>query len=299
MVSSAMARARGRKPAAMDDVLRAVEEHHRSFDHRRALDRDPLKFPHRYEHPDDRALVALLSALMAFGRVDTIIDKLDELLALLVPSPGVTPIAVVAGSSRAALRARLGGFVHRTFRGADVADLLFAIGQQYRAEGRVLAPLERAWESARPDLSAALGQWVGSLRAIAWPGGPDRTQKHLLPDPSGSSASKRLMLFLRWVVRSGGVDLGLTQVIPASALVIPVDVHIGRIARNLGLTTRTDASWRTAVEITASLRRLDPHDPVQYDFTLCHKGIDGPCPDEPAPGDCAACVFKPVCRHWR
>ncbi len=283
----------------MDDVLRAVGEHHRSFDHQRALDRDPLKFPHRYADPDDRALVALLSALMAFGRVDTIIDKLEELLTLLTVSTSRSPIAVVAGASRDELRARLAGFVHRTFRGADIADLLVAIGQQYRAEGRVLAPLERAWESSRPDLSAALGQWVASLRAIAWPNGPDRTQKHLLPDPVGSSASKRLMLFLRWVVRRSGVDLGLTEVIPASALIIPVDVHIGRIAHNLGLTTRTDASWRTALEITASLRRLNPDDPVQYDFTLCHKGIDGPCPDKPVAGDCTACVFKPVCRHWR
>ncbi len=294
-----MARARGRKRASMDEALRAVREHHRTFDHHRALDRDPLKFPRRYADADDQALVALLAALMAFGRVDTIIDKLDELLALLTGSAGVSPTAVVAGASRAELRALLGGFVHRTFRGADIADLLFAIGEQYRAEGRVLAPLERAWESARPDLSAALGAWVASLRAIAWPAGADRTQKHLLPDPAGSSASKRLMLFLRWVVRRSGVDLGLTSVIPASALIIPVDVHIGRIAHNLGLTARTDASWRTAVEITASLRRLDPDDPVQYDFTLCHKGIDGPCPDAPGPGDCGACVFRPVCRHWR
>lgn len=291
--------AKGPPTAALDRALASVASHHASFDQARAVDRDPLQFPRRYADPDDRALVALLSALMAFGRVDTIIAKLDELLALLQRGEA-SPVAVVASSDRAALRHRLRGFVHRTFRGADLADLLFALGEQYRAHGRVLRPLEDAWTEHRA-LRPALAAWVASLRQTAWPGGPDRAQSHLLPDPTGPSASKRLMLFLRWVVRDAGVDLGLTTVIPASALVIPVDVHIGRIARNLGLTKRTDATWSTATEITDSLRRLNPADPVQYDFALCHKGIDGPCPEGRDDDACRGCVFRRdrVCRHWR
>lgn len=285
-----------RRPVSVDESLRAVASHDERFDYDAAIKNDPIQFPKAYPDPDDRALVALLSALMAFGRVGIINAKLTDLCARLGPRPAT----LARARTRAELRGLLDGFTHRTFRGADVADLLFAVGALSLRDGRVLGALERAWER-HGDLRAALSEWVGALREAAWPGGPDRTQKHLLPDPDGASASKRLMLFLRWVVRDRGVDLGLTKVIPASALVIPVDVHIGRVAFNLGLTTRTDASWRTAEEITLNLRRLNPADPVRYDFALCHQGIEGPCPDAPKAGDCDGCAFfrEPVCRHWR
>lgn len=279
---------------SVEESLKAVETHDERFDHEAAIENDPIRFPKAYADPEDRALVALLAALMAFGRVGIINAKLTDLCARLGPRPA----GLARDLSRAELRLRLRGYTHRTFRGADVADLLIAVGALARRDGRVLGALERAWER-HGDLRPAVSEWVGALRELAWPGGPDRTQKHLLPDPDGASASKRLMLFLRWVVRDRGVDLGLTRVIPASALIIPVDVHIGRVAYNLGLTSRTDASWRTAEEITLNLRRLNPADPVRYDFALCHQGIDGPCPDDPRPGDCGGCGFRSVCRHWR
>ena len=283
-----------RRRLQIDRALVAVAAFHRGFDPRRALAADPLRFAHRYEDRDDRALVALLSALMAFGRVATIGQKLEELCVRL----GASPAEAVRRESHAELRERLRGFKHRTFRGADVADLLFALGENLRRDGHVLATLERAWETHR-DLRPALAEWVHQLRAIAWPGGADRAQQHLLPDPTGPSASKRLMLFLRWVVRRSGVDLGLST-IPAAALLMPVDVHVHRIARNLGFTTRTDASWRTAEEITAALRLLSADDPVQYDFALCHLGISGRCPSSrKLPARCVGCALQTVCVHWR
>ncbi|MDO9018434.1 MAG: TIGR02757 family protein [Deltaproteobacteria bacterium] len=283
-----------RQRLQVDRALVAVAAFHRRFDPRAALAADPLRFAHRYADPDDRALVALLSALMAFGRIATIGQKLEDLCLRLGPRPAM----VLRDDDRAALHERLRGFKHRTFRGADVADLLFALGEDLRREGRVLAALERAWDEHH-ELRAALGQWVHGLRAAAWPGGADRAQSHLLPDPSGPSASKRLMLFLRWVVRRSGVDLGLSS-IPASALLMPVDVHVHRIARNLGFTARTDASWRTAEEITAALRGLSADDPVQYDFALCHLGISGRCPSSnKLPERCEGCALRTVCVHWR
>jgi uncharacterized protein (TIGR02757 family) len=283
-----------RQRLQVDRALAAVAAFERGFDARAALATDPLRFAHRFAAPDDRALVALLAALMAFGRVATIGQKLEDLLARL----GSSPAEVVRTDDRAALRERLRGFKHRTFRGADVADLLFALGENLRRDGRVLAALEREWELRR-DLRAALSAWVAGLRAAAWPGGSDRAQRHLLPDPSGPSASKRLMLFLRWVVRREGVDLGLST-IPTSALIIPVDVHVHRIARNLGLTARADASWRTAEEITTALRGLSADDPVRYDFALCHLGISGRCPSSrELPERCEGCALQTVCVHWR
>lgn len=122
----------------------------------------------------------------------------------------------------------------------------------------------------------------------------DSYLRFLFPSPSGGSACKRLCMFLRWVVRpDDGIDLGLWKNVKPSELVIPVDVHISRIARFLGLATRTSADWKMAMEITTSLRLLDPEDPVKYDFSLCHLGISEGC-DGRGGEICSTC---PVSRH--
>jgi len=93
------------------------------------------------------------------------------------------------------------------------------------------------------------------------------------------------------------VDLGAWPGVPRAALVIPLDTHVMRVARCLGLTRRADATWRTAEEITASLRRVDPEDPVRFDFALCHLGMSGGCPARTRPEACAACPLVSVCRR--
>ncbi len=239
--------------------------------------------------------MAMVSALLAFGRVDIILRKLTELRGLL----GESPSSTVASLGREGLRARLLGFRHRTFRGEDIADLLYAATVVQRRDGTVFAPLSVAWErekSLRPTLAA----WVSSLRAIAWPEGPTRSAKHLLPDPMGPSASKRLLLLLRWAARpDDGVDLGLTSAIPPSGLVVPLDVHVHRLGRCLGFTRRTDGSWATAEEVTASLRTLCPEDPVRYDFALSHLGMNVvKCPARRDPTACGLCPLRSGCVHW-
>jgi uncharacterized protein (TIGR02757 family) len=144
-------------------------------------------------------------------------------------------------------------------------------------------------------LVEGMAVWAGALRGPS----PARGLSHLVPDPSKGSASKRLFLYLRWMIRrADGVDLGLWPIDP-SLLVIPVDTHVHRIARNLGLTRRRDASLRTAMEITAALRRLDPNDPVRYDFALCHMGVSRECPSRRDAEKCARCVVRDVCTRWR
>ncbi len=278
---------RGRRPA-LDAIARWDEVFRRDLA-RDALSRDPLQFARRYEAREDRELVAMLSALLAFGKVTIITRKLSELLALLGPSPSRT----AREATRDALVARLSGFRHRTFAGDEVARLVFAAGALQSRDGGLYASLERAYERTG-DLRAALGAWTSELRALAC-----SELRHLVPDPEGPSASKRLWLLMRWVVRpDDGVDLGLARV-PASALVIPVDVHVHRIARNLGLTARRDASRRTADEITAALRELSPDDPVRYDMAVCHLGISRHCPSRRDPARCAGCALVDVCVHWQ
>jgi uncharacterized protein (TIGR02757 family) len=145
------------------------------------------------------------------------------------------------------------------------------------------------------DFREALARFADALRGDT----TSRSLRHLVSDPRAGSACKRLVLYARWMVRpADGVDLGLWPIAP-SDLVIPVDTHIHRISRNLGLTNRRTATWATAEEITAALRKFDPDDPVKYDFALCHLGVSRECPSRPDPAKCEQCVLQDVCSVWQ
>jgi uncharacterized protein (TIGR02757 family) len=261
-----------------------------AIDERRAA--DPVGFVHRYTDPDDREIVALIASSMAFGNVKALRSKIADALARLGPD------IARAADDPAAVRARLRGWKHRVYLAGDLAALVVGARRVQRARGSLGAAL--AAELGRTgELRSALGAWVRSIRRS---GGLDRRTgtgaAHILADPEKGSASKRLMLLLRWMVRpADGVDLGLWPLSPAT-LVMPVDTHIHKLAYNIGLTDRRSASWKTAEEITAALRRFDPGDPVKYDFALCHLGMLQRCPSRRDPIRCEGCGVMPVCRHW-
>ncbi|MDQ3031551.1 MAG: DUF2400 domain-containing protein, partial [Myxococcota bacterium] len=184
----------------------------------------------------------------------------------------------------------------------DVAAMLAGAAALRREHGSLgaafalfLARRDRSGLAPDDAFVEALADLADALRGRD----PSRGLKHLVPDPRAGSACKRLLLWLRWMVRpADGVDLGLWAIDPGR-LVIPVDTHVHRIAQNLGLTRRRDASMRTAAEITAALRTFDPHDPVRYDFAICHLGVSRECPSRRDPERCARCVLQDACRHWR
>lgn len=119
---------------------------------------------------------------------------------------------------------------------------------------------------------------------------------YLLPSPAGGAA-KRLALYLRWMVRAeDGVDLGTWHHLEPSRLLIPLDTHIARIGRYVGLTDRQTIGLPTALDVTASLARLDPQDPLRYDLALCHLGISGACPTRREPAICRDCPIRSICR---
>jgi uncharacterized protein (TIGR02757 family) len=258
-------RAHPPRPHALAAIVRAHEHCDRAL----ALARDPVQFPRRFRDREDREVAAILSALLAFGNVETIRAKLAELFDRLGPSPA----RAARDWTDVQLDRAMRGFRHRTFRGADIARLVVAMGVVLRRDGTAFGTLDRAFRRSG-NLRDALAAWVAELRALAWPRRIDRAARHLLPDPMGPSACKRLALLARWVVRpDDGVDLGLVA-IPTSALVIPLDVHVHRVARALRLTRRASASWAAAEEVTNALRHLDPDDPVRFDFAVCHVEIE-------------------------
>ncbi|MEM1418833.1 MAG: TIGR02757 family protein [Myxococcota bacterium] len=249
---------------------------------------DPVQYVHRFADAADQEVVGFIAASLAFGNVVAVRASVERVLAALGPRPAE---AIDAGEP--ALAAALDGFVHRVYRGPHLARALAGLAAVRRGEGSLGAHVARQTE--RHGFREGLARVADALRGA----GAERGLRHLVPDPRAGSACKRLLLYCRWMVRpADGVDLGLWPLSPA-ALVVPVDTHIHRIARNLGLTERNDASWRTAEEITAALRRLDPEDPVKYDFALCHLGVSRACPSRRDPAKCRPCVLRPVCRQWR
>jgi uncharacterized protein (TIGR02757 family) len=256
---------------------------------------DPVEFPHRYTDPRDVETVGLLSAALAYGRADLFKPKIAGLLKQL----GAHPARAMAALSVAQARELLAGFVYRFNVPADLAVLLLGMGRTLERFGS----LERAFTSVGGSRRAAIAGFVKGVRGAAPEQeitralGATRGVHHLLPG-ADSGAAKRLNLYLRWMVRGPDeVDLGVWKTVAPASLIIPVDTHIARMGAWLGLTGRKTIGWDMAEEITASLRLLDPADPVKYDFVLCHYGMSGVCPALPLRENCLRCALRPGCKR--
>lgn len=261
---------------------------------------DPVEAPRRYADPADQEVAGLLAAGLAYGRADLFKPKLFGVLAEMGPSPA----AFVRSFDPVKDGGRFASFSYRFNLPADLGALLAGTGAVLREHGTLgafLAGQLRLHGELRPALAAftrTIRQTGETLVGDAM--GPTRGLDHLLADPEKGGACKRLVLYVRWMVRRDAVDLGTWEgLIPRSALIIPVDTHIMRISRLLGLTRRKDLSWRTAEEITASLRLLDPEDPVRYDFALCHFGMSGACPARRQKANCLRCPLRGECTAGR
>lgn len=260
---------------------------------------DPIEFPHRFKDPRDVEVVALLSASLAYGRADLFKPKIAWLLERLGPRPAKR----IRSLELDELPALLDGFVYRFNLPADLGVFFLGLGACLRESGT----LEDVFLSARqsePTWHRAIATFSRTIRdaapkkSVERALGPCRGLDHLLP--IGDGASKRLSLFLRWMVRGPDeIDFGIWKRVPSSDLVIPLDTHIARLGSWLGLTTRKSQGWAMAEEITASLKLLSADDPVRYDFSLCHFGMSGACPRIPVATNCQRCPLKGECRVGR
>lgn len=249
---------------------------------------DPVRFPHRYRDPRDAEAAAFLAASFAFGRVSQIHRFLESLFAVLGPSP----VATLAGPRPLRYR-RVEGLSHRFVSSRGVFLLLRCLRRVLREEGS-LEHLYRAVCGETPGLRTGLSAFLGWFRD-AWGEDLPRERNFLFPDPRGGSACKRHNLFLRWMVRYGdGVDLGLWSALSPAELIVPLDTHLARLGRWLGLTRRDSADWKTAEEITRGFRAVCPEDPVRFDFPLTRIGILGECTSRRR-GRCSACPLARVC----
>lgn len=243
---------------------RQLDDLYRRYNRREMVHPDPLEFLYRWDDVRDREIGGLACACLAYGRVRQILASLEEVFRRLPPP------AAAARERPETLGRLLGGFRHRFTPGRDLADLLAAAGELARAYGSLEGCLLAAPGGGRETVLEALGFFAAELSRAA-----GRPFDGLVPAPGRGSACKRLHLYLRWMARRDDVDPGgWTRVSPAR-LVVPVDVHMHRVAVRLGLTRRRQADLRTALEITDAFRAIRPDDPVRYDFALTRFGIRG------------------------
>ena len=258
---------------------------------------DPVHRVRPFAAAEDREVAGFCAAALAFGRVASVLNSIDTLFAIM----GAHPAAFVRGFDPAEPHPELRAMVHRWTRGADLAALLWILRQMLERSGSIEGFFVEGLHGGDEDIGHALDRF--STRALAMDVRPAYGRKlpkrpgvcYFFPRPSAGSACKRLNLFLRWMVRSDAVDLGVWTRVPRSKLIVPLDTHVIRLGRCLRLTNYLSPGWKMAADITRALRELDPDDPVRFDFSLCHVGMMNACGFGRKQGD-SRCPLKGLCR---
>lgn len=227
---------------------------------------DPIHIPRAFSTRADAEIIGFLTATIAWGQRITIINNAKKLVQLMDGAPSDFVLHANARDL-----GRLDHFVHRTFNGTDARQFVLGLRHLHRHHGG----LENAFlndAGAVGDMGSAIARFKTRFFE---PEHQARTRKHVA-DPSKGSNAKRINMYLRWMVRPNdrGVDLGLWKRISPADLMVPLDVHTGRVARELGLLKRTQDDWKSVVELTEQLRKLDPKDPVKYDIALFALGVN-------------------------
>jgi uncharacterized protein (TIGR02757 family) len=271
------------------------ERLYRTFDHLTSAS-DPVHIVRRYRAPEDREVVGFCAAGLAFGRVASVLNSIESLLAVMGPQPA----AFVRDFDPARARARMAPLVHRWIRGNDLTALLLILQRMLRDHGSIERFFLSGDDPGSPDVGPALNAF--STRALETDVSPayGRVPKrpgvcYFFPRPAAGSACKRLNLFLRWMVRKDVVDLGVWTGLSPARLIVPLDTHVIRLGQCLRLTRYQSPGWKMAAEITASLRQIDGADPVRYDFSLCHVGMMNACGFNRAQKD-SQCPLRGYCK---
>ncbi len=284
-----------RVPAVRPDLTASLERLYRDYNREDSAS-DPVHRVRPFPEPADREIAGFCAAALAFGRVASVLNSIDTLFAIMGPHPAAFVRAFDPGAPHPELRA----MVHRWTRGSDLAALLWILRQVLERSGSIEAFFLEGHPPGAADVGPALDSF--STRALgldirrAYGRVPRRPGVcYFFPRPSAGSACKRLNLFLRWMVRDDAVDLGVWGGIAPSKLIVPLDTHVIRLGRCLRLTRYASPGWKMAADITASLRALNPDDPVKFDFSLCHVGMMNACGYGTSRRD-AHCPLRGLCR---
>ena len=255
-----------------------LDQFYRDFDFAGTIARDPIEFPHAYPAPEDREIAGLMAAAFAYGNV----NLFKPVEKMLLSRMGDSPFDFMVNFDIKKHRKLFAGIKYRFNENADIVAFFLVIHELLKKSGSIAAAFRKHYRDDDKNIGNALIGLIDDMLTIDTspvygsnikpPG-----LRQLITSPDKGSACKRMNLYLRWMIRDKDIDFGIWKGIPKDRLIIPLDTHIGRISRCLGLTGRASNDWKTAVEITESLKRLDPQDPLKYDFALCHQGISKAC----------------------
>jgi uncharacterized protein (TIGR02757 family) len=230
------------------------------------IEHDPICIPHRFTKKQDIEIAGLFASALAWGQRKIIINKCRTLMEIMDSSPH----DFILNYTKADLK-QAEAFKHRTFNGRDLVYFFELLRHHYQNHSSLEAAfIPKSFSGNIEDALNYFRQYFFSLPH------PERTRKHVA-SPDRKSACKRLNMYLRWMVRkdNAGVDFGLWTKIKPGMLVCPLDVHVNRVARYLGLIERSQTDWQAAVELTSRLKEFDANDPVKYDFALFGLGEEG------------------------
>ena len=293
-------------PAPSSQLLSRLDSLYHDYNREESAT-DPVHLVRPFARKDDREIAGFCAAALAFGRVASVINSITTLFAIMGPHPA----AFVRRFDPDAPHPELRAMVHRWIRGRDIVALLWILRQILERNGTIENFFAEGYAAEHEDVGPALDSF--STRALALdlrraygrvPPAPSGAKGkragvcYFFPRPSAGSACKRLNLFLRWMVRSDEIDLGVWTKIPAGKLIVPLDTHVIRLGHCLRLTDYASAGWRMAADITASLRELDADDPVRFDFSICHVGMMNACGYGKKQGD-SQCPLRGLCSPRR
>ncbi len=253
------------KRAFLKDFLDSKVEEYNNSDF---IDEDPICIPHSFSLKEDIEIAGLLSATIAWGKRKVIVKNCNKMMELMDSSP----YDFIMNHTKNDLE-RFNDFKHRTFNGGDLKCFVSQIQRMYKDHGG----LEKVFYEGIDETTSNCSGAIENFRNVFIQGITEeeyRTIKHV-SSPMKGSASKRLIMFLRWMVRQDkkGVDFGIWNTISPAYLSCPLDVHSGNVARKLGLITRNQNDWKAVMELDTELRKLDAKDPAKYDFALFGLGV--------------------------
>jgi uncharacterized protein (TIGR02757 family) len=256
---------------------------------------DPVWMVHRFESAADREVAAFIASALAFGRVQSVLNSIEGMLAVMGPSPA----AFVRDFEPARGRDQFRHLVHRWTNGADFGALVWILRQMIDRSGTIEDFFVEGLAGGAVDVGEALQSFSTralalDVRAVYGRRKPKPGVAYFFSRPSSGGACKRLNLFLRWMVREDRVDLGAWKKVRPGQLIVPLDTHIIRVGQCLRLTRFRSPGWRMAADITASLRAIDPIDPIRFDFSICHLGMMNACGFGKKTGN-SRCPLKGAC----
>ncbi len=224
---------------------------------------DPVRFPNRFTNKKDIEIAGFIASLVAYGRRDVFIKKLNQLFDIAQNEP----LNFILNFEPKIL----GDFNYRFGKPEDFAEIFSIMRTLYEKDGGLEELFKFGYENSIDNnmFIPVTDYFYSRVKENAGQG-----FYFMLPNPRNGGAMKRMCMYLRWMVRKGPVDFGIWDFMPASELLIPLDVHVARISREMGLLKRTSNDFKAVLELTENLRKLDPEDPVKYDFAMFGYGVN-------------------------